>query len=69
MLFAAGQGHPARIDRLLSGWMLWRVYSRVLPELPDYDLAAPAHVRNWQCRILRDYWLIHRRGLMGRMKP
>ena len=60
---------PEEIAELLTGWMLARVLSEEIPELPTYYLTAPAGVRYWQCRIMRDYYLIHRRAILDRMKP
>ena len=49
--------------------LLGRLLRRQAPELPPYDLAAPAGVRLWQRRIMRNYYYIHRRAILDRMKP
>ena len=49
--------------------LLGRLLRRQAPELPPYDLAAPAGVRLWQRRIMRNYYYIHRRAILDKMKP
>lgn len=57
-----------RIDSFLSGRLMARVCAAVAPELPAFDMDAPPDVRRWQCRILRDFYLIHRRSILAKMR-
>ena len=58
----------ARIDSFLTGRLMGRVYAAVVAEMPGFDIDAPQHVRHWQCRIVRDFYLIHRRAILDRMR-
>ena len=69
LVLGAAAGSAEEIDSVLTGWMMCRVYPAVVEGLPPYDIDAPAAVRYWQCRILRDYYLIHRRAILDRMRP
>ncbi len=69
LVFADERFDPVRIDSLLTGRLMARVYSAVLPEMPEFDIDAPEHVRHWQCRIQRDYYLIGRRDILGKIRP
>jgi hypothetical protein len=57
---AGSRKSPAEIDSYLSGMLLSRVLPAAFPPVAEYDLDAPAHVRLWQCGILRDCYLIRR---------
>jgi len=59
---------PARMDSFLTGRLMARVYASVVPDMPAFDVEAPAAVRAWECRLLRDHYLIHRRAILGRMR-
>lgn len=67
-VFAGGKFNPGRIDSYLTGLLMCRVYSAVAEEMPAFDLDADGHIRYWQCRIWRDYYLIHRRSILGRIQ-
>jgi len=54
---------PERIDSYLSGRLMARVVRALAPTLTGVDLDAPVAVRYWQCRLLRDDYLIHRQSL------
>ena len=69
LVLGAAAGSAEEIDSVLTGWLMCRVYPAVVEGLPPYDIDAPAAVRLWQCRILRDYYLIHRRAILDRMRP
>lgn len=69
LVLGAAAGSAQEIDSVLTGWLMCRVYPAVVEGLPPYDIDAPAAVRYWQCRILRDYYLIHRRAILDRMRP
>ena len=69
LVLAGGAASAEEIDSYLTGRMMCRVYPAVAEGLPAYDIDAPARVRYWQCRILRDYYLIHRRAILDRMRP
>ena len=69
MVFAWPAASGEWIDSIMTGWMMGRVYAGLAADLPVHDLDAPAGVRNWQCTILRHYYLIHRRNILDRMKP
>jgi hypothetical protein len=45
-----------------------RVLADLVTDLPHFDIDAPPHVRAFQCRVLRDYYLIHRGAVLDRMK-
>ena len=61
--------HAEAIDSFLTGRGLAEVYGTVAPSLSAFDHDAPAHVRYFQCRILRDDYLIHRRAILDPMRP
>ncbi len=67
-VLAAVEFDPAEADSYLTGRLMARVYAAVAPELPPFYLAGPAAVRYWQCRVLRDYYLIHRSSLLNRQR-
>ncbi|MCD4699023.1 MAG: hypothetical protein K8R91_00410 [Phycisphaerae bacterium] len=67
-VFAGGKFNPDRIDSYLTGLLMCRVYSVVAEEMPAFDLDAAPHIRYWQCRIWRDYYLIHRRSILGKIQ-
>ncbi len=68
MVFAAEPFDPGRMDAYLTGRLMAQVYSAVAPELPEVDVDASQAVRFWQCRIARDFYLIHRRAVLDRMR-
>jgi len=51
---------PEQIDSYMSGRLMARVVRALYPQLTAVDLDAGALVRYWQCRLLRDDYLIHR---------
>jgi len=68
-LVLAGARFEARqIDSFLTGRLMARVYAAVAAELPAFDLEAPPRARHWQCRLLRDFYLIHRVSILDRMR-
>jgi len=68
-VLAARQFDPAEADSYLTGRLMARVCAAVAPDLPPFDIDAQAWSRLWQCRILRDHYLIHRRAVPDRMRP
>ena len=66
-VFAAAQFDPNAMDGVLTGRLMAEVYAAMIADLPDYHVDAPAEVRAWQCRILREHYLIHRAALLSRM--
>ncbi len=68
-VFAGAKFNPARIDSYLAGRLMSRVYSSVVPEMPAFDPDATPETRHWQCRIQRDYYLIHRKKILGKIQP
>ena len=60
---------PERIDSYLSGRLIARVVRALRPDLAGVDLDAPVSVRYWQCRLLRDDYLIHRSSLTAPPAP
>jgi len=69
MVLGGEEFDPVGIDLHLTGLLMARVYGSVEPALPAFDVDAGRDVRHWQCRILRDFYLIHRRGILDRMDP
>jgi len=69
LVFAGSQYNPVTIDGYLTGRLMARVYAATVPGWPGFDVDAPVAVRHWQCRIVRDFYLIHRRGIGERMRP
>lgn len=67
LVFAGGKFDPDRTDSYLTGLLMCRVYSAIVPEMPAFDLDAAPHIRYWQCRIWRDFYLIHRRNILGKI--
>ncbi len=68
-VFAGAKFNPAGIDSYLAGWLMSRMYSSIVPEMPVFDLDATPETRYWQCRIQRDYYLIHRRKILDKIQP
>jgi len=48
---------------LLVNTGAYEVLRELVPELPTIDLAAGPDLRNWQTRIMQDYYIIHREGI------
>ncbi|MCD6377776.1 MAG: hypothetical protein J7L99_02865, partial [Planctomycetes bacterium] len=59
--------NPDEMDTYLGRSLLYRIYSKAIPQLPEYDIQAPKVVRYWQCRLCRDYYLIHRAEIISRI--
>jgi hypothetical protein len=51
------------IAGLYIGTRLGEVFSVLVPELPAVDEAAGEDLRDWQVRILQDYYRIHRENI------
>jgi len=60
---------PAKIDGYLTGRLMAPVYAATVPGWPGFDTDAPVAVRHWQCRVVRDFYLIGRREILERMRP
>ena len=54
------------LEYYLAGQLVARYYAAAMPDLPRLDLEAPYRLRLWQCRMIRDYYLIHRREVVVR---
>jgi hypothetical protein len=59
LLWDLRAGTP-EIAEIIVGTRLCEVLSVLVPELPAVDEAAGDDLRNWQVRILQDYYRIHR---------
>ncbi len=68
VVLAAARFDPETMDSFLTGRLMARVYAAVAAELPAFDVAAPPRARHWQCRLLRDFYLIHRVSILDRMR-
>jgi flagellar biosynthetic protein FliQ len=49
-----------KIAAILIGMEMEEVLAVMVPELPAVDAAAGDDLRNWQVRIMQDYYRIHR---------
>jgi len=67
MVFAETRFRPSEIDFYLGRSLVYMLYSKVIPQMPVYDVQAPLVVRYWQCRLCRDYYLIHRATIISRI--
>jgi hypothetical protein len=68
LLLGGTRFDPSMMDSLLTGRLLAQVYARLAPELDEYDIEESNVAKIWQCRLMRDVYLLNRQELLRRLE-